>query len=47
MSEDHEQAVVCTEDRQIFEDMVTRTLEQRGLTAYTSEKERSKRTPWV
>ena len=22
-------------------------LEQRGLAAYTSEKERSKRTPWV
>ena len=47
ISEAHEQAVVRTGDRQIFKDMVSRTLEQRGLTAYTSEKERSKRTPWV
>ena len=47
ISEAHEQAVIRTGDRQIFKDMVSRTLEQRGLTAYTSEKERSKRTPWV
>ena len=47
ISEAHEQAVIHTGDRQIFKDMVSRTLEQRGLTAYTSEKERSKRTPWV
>ena len=47
ISEAHEQAVVRTSDRQIFKEMVSQTLEQRGLTAYTSEKERSKRTPWV
>ena len=47
ISEAHEQAVVRTGDRQIFKEMVSRTLEEQGMTAYTSEKERSKRTPWV
>ncbi|PKB83443.1 MAG: hypothetical protein BZY88_02020 [SAR202 cluster bacterium Io17-Chloro-G9] len=47
ISEAHEQAVVRTGDRQIFKEMVSQALEQQGLPAYTSEKERSKRTPWV
>ena len=47
ISEAHEQAVVRTGDRQIFKEMVSRALERQGLTSYTSEKERSKRTPWV
>ena len=47
ISEAHEQAVITGSDRQIFKQMVTETLERQGLPAYTSEKERSKRTPWV
>ena len=47
ISEAHEQAVITGSDRQIFKEMVAETLEREGLTAYTSEKERSKRTPWV
>ena len=47
ISEAHEQAVITGSDRQLFKQMVAETLEQRGLPAYTSEKERSKRTPWV
>lgn len=47
ISEAHEQAVVRTSDRRVFKDMVERALDEQGLPAYTSEKERSKRTPWV
>ncbi len=47
ISEAHEQAVVRASDRRLFKDLLTRTLENEGFTAYTSEKERSKRTPWV
>ena len=47
ISEAHEQAVVRTSDRRVFKDMVARALDGQGLPAYTSEKERSKRTPWV
>ena len=47
ISEAHEQAVITGSDRQIFKGMVAEALQQQGLTAYTSEKERSKRTPWV
>ena len=47
ISEAHEQAVVRTSDRRLFKDLLARTLESEGLPAYTSEKERSKRTPWV
>ena len=47
ISEAHEQAVVRTSDRRLFKNMVSEALEREGLFAYTSEKERSKRTPWV
>ena len=47
ISEAHEQAVVRTSDRQFFKEMLAEALERQGLPAYTSEKERSKRTPWV
>ena len=47
ISEAHEQAVIRAGDRQIFKDMVSRTLERQGIIAYTSENERSKRTPGV
>jgi len=47
ISEAHEQAVITGSDRQMFKQMVAETLEREGLPAYTSEKERSKRTPWV
>ena len=47
ISEAHEQAVVSTGDRRIFKEMVSQALERQGITPYTSEKDRSKRTPWV
>ena len=47
ISEAHEQAVLDSKDRQIFKDLLARTLEDLGLPSYTSEKERSKRTPWL
>lgn len=47
ISEAHEQAVLTGNDRQIFKDMLARYLEHTGLRSYTSEKERSKRTPWL
>ena len=47
ISEAHEQAVITGSDRQLFKQIVAETLEREGLPAYTSEKERSKRTPWV
>ena len=46
-SEAHEQAVVSGRDRQLFKQMVAETLEREGLTAYTSQKERSKQRPWL
>tara|TARA_B100000315_G_scaffold21892_1_gene19113 strand:- start:395 stop:514 length:120 start_codon:yes stop_codon:yes gene_type:complete len=39
--------VVRTSDRRLFKEMLTEALERQGLPANTSEKERSKRTPWV
>ena len=47
ISEAHEQAVVGASDRRLFKEMLTDALERQGMPAYTSEKERSKRTPWV
>ena len=47
ISEAHEQAVLNGQDRQIFKDLLIRSLEYLGLPSYTSEKERSKRTPWL
>ena len=47
ISEAHEQAVLNGQDRQIFKDLLARSLEYLGLPSYTSEKERSKRTPWL
>ena len=47
ISEAHEQAVVRTSDRRMFKDMLAHALEGKGLPAYTSEKDRSKRTPWL
>ncbi|MFQ6028903.1 MAG: DNA double-strand break repair nuclease NurA [Dehalococcoidia bacterium] len=47
ISEAHEQAVINGSDRQLFKQMITEVLERQGLPTYTSEKERSKRSPWV
>ena len=47
ISEAHEQAVITGSDRQMFKRMMAEALEREGLPVYTSEKERSKRTPWV
>ena len=47
ISEAHEQAVITGRDRELFKRMVAESLERRGLPTYTSEKDRSKRTPWV
>ena len=47
ISEAHEQAVVSGRDRQLFKQMVAETLEREELTAYTSQKERSKQRPWL
>ena len=47
ISEAHQQAVINGRDRQLFKQMVNETLERQGLATYTSEKERSKATPWL
>ena len=47
ISEAHEQAVIRTSDRQAFKNMMSEALERQGLLAYSSEKDRSKRAPWV
>ena len=47
ITEAHEQAVVTGRDRQLFKEMVADTLERQGLPTYTSQKERSKRRPWL
>lgn len=47
ISEAHEQAVITGTDRHLFRQMVSQVLDREGFPAYTSEKERSKRTPWL
>ena len=47
ISESHEQAVINAGDRRVFRRMLTDSLERQGLSAATSEKDRSKRTPWL
>jgi len=47
ISESHEQAVVSAGDRRVFIRMLTDSLERQGLSAATSQKDRSKRSPWV
>ncbi len=47
ISEAHEQAVVRGADRRLFKEMVSQSLEREGLSALGSEKDRSKRMPWV
>jgi hypothetical protein len=47
ISESHEQAVIRGPERRLFKEMVSQALEQQGMPTYTSEKERSKRTPWL
>ena len=47
ISEAHEQAVINGRDRQLFKDMLAQTLEGQGQANYISEKERSKRSPWL
>jgi NurA-like 5'-3' nuclease len=47
ISEAHEQAVIKGADRQLFRRMVVEALERKGLPVYTSEKDRSKRMPWL
>ncbi len=47
ISESHEQAVVNTGDRRVFRRMLIDSLEHQGLSGATSQKDRSKRSPWV
>ena len=47
ISEAHEQAVISGSDRRLFREMVAQVLDRQGVTTFTSEKERSKRTPWL
>ncbi len=47
ISESHEQAVIRGPERRLFKEMLSQALERQGQPTYTSEKERSKRTPWV
>ncbi|MQG33838.1 MAG: DNA double-strand break repair nuclease NurA [SAR202 cluster bacterium] len=47
ISESHEQAVINAGDRRVFRRMLTDSLERQGLSATTSQKDRSKRSPWV
>ena len=47
ISESHEQAVVTAGDRRVFRRMLTDSLERQGLSTVTSQKDRSKRSPWV
>lgn len=47
ISEAHEQAVIDTSDRLMFKRLLAAALEGQGLHSFTSEKDRSKRTPWV
>ena len=47
ISESHEQAVVSAGDRRVFRRLLTHSLERQGLSAATSQKDRSKRSPWV
>ncbi|KAA1283327.1 MAG: hypothetical protein EGP13_03415 [SAR202 cluster bacterium] len=47
ISESHEQAVVSTGDRRVFRRMLADSLERQNLSSATSQKDRSKRSPWV
>ena len=47
ISESHEQAVVNAGDRRVFRRMLTDSLDRQGLSTATSQKDRSKRSPWV
>ena len=47
VSESHEQAVVNAGDRRVFRRMLTESLGRQGLSTATSQKDRSKRSPWV
>ena len=47
ISEAHEQAVISGADRRLFREMVAQLLDRQGVATFTSEKERSKRTPWL
>jgi len=47
ISESHEQAVVSAGDRRVFRRLLTDSLERQGLSAAISQKDRSKRSPWV
>ncbi len=47
ISESHEQAVINAGDRRVFRRMLADSLERQGLSAATSEKDRTKRNPWL
>ena len=47
ISESHEQAVVTGSDRRAFRRMLTDSLARQGVAAATSQKDRSKRMPWL
>lgn len=47
ITEAHEQAVINGADRYLFKEMVNQALERQGINTYTSQKDRSKRMPWL
>ncbi len=47
ISESHEQAVLTGSDRDAFRQLLEEALARQHLPVYTSEKARSKRTPWL
>jgi len=47
ISEAHEQAVINGSDRYLFKEMVNQALERQGINTYSSQKDRSKKMPWL
>ncbi|HCG91044.1 MAG TPA: hypothetical protein DEZ08_04320 [Dehalococcoidia bacterium] len=47
ISESHEQAVLNGKDRELFKNLVLQFMQRPGIRALTSQKERSKRSPWL
>lgn len=47
ISEAHEQAVLSGRDRELFKDLVIQLAHQNNLDTRSSQKDRSKKTPWL
>ena len=47
LMEAHEQAVISTKDRAYFLNLMESSMESKGITFYTSQKDRSKRLRWL